>query len=251
MARQPQELTEFSTLPTPVGEESGALLWVPERKVREGNIPARGTTLKDFMAGKVSKGDAVGRGFGDYVFTRQGDLADGWRGFYFAKARTAEQIAMAYQTEEEIRLGIFWPAVLASGTSSNIRSYNDAGGAYVSGTAYKFTYAKPAYDGPTRVVTEFFASHAPFSIGTPAGMQPTPCTLDYAIGSISIPACLHGEVTLEYTIPSDHPNYEGKTFSSTTPATVPATRPSTLVMSDGYRFENGVYIRRKETAYAP
>lgn len=253
MAREPQELTEFTSLPTPVGSESAGLLWVPERVIREGGIPPLGTTLKNFMPGKVSKGDAVGRGFGDYVFTRQGGLEGGWRSFYFARVRSSGEIATAFRTETQIRLGMSWPAVLTSVATGNLLAYNDAGGTYIASTVWKPVYAVPEYDGPTKVVVEWFASHAPFSLGAASGMQPTGLVLDYGIGSVSIPPCLHGTVTLRYEIPSNHPNYPAQGIEDTFPATTPVTRPSTLVLSDGFRFEeeNGLYIRRRETAYAP
>lgn len=238
------------TVPTALVNVSSGLLWVPEALVKENSIPARGTTLREFMP-LVNKGRAIVDGFGGYKLTMAGELQDGWRAFWFAKERSAEEIATAYLTETNIRLGILWPAVLTSGTSANVLTKKDGGGTYVSGTAYKFVYGKPAYDGPTKVVTEFFASHTDFSIGTPSGMQPTGCTLDYGIGSISIPPCLHGSVTLQYVIPSDHPTYGAATYSDTFAATTPATRPGTVVLSDGYGFENGIYIRRKETAYEP
>jgi hypothetical protein len=250
MAKESLETNPFMTVPTALVSVSSGLLWVPESAVKEDSLPARGTTLRDFMP-NVHKGRAIVDGFGGYKLTMAGELQDGWRAFWFAKERTAEQIATAYLTETEIRLGMLWPAVLSGGTSANVLTKKDGGGTYVSGTAYKFTYAKPVYDGPTKVVTEFFASHTDFSIATPSTMQPMGCTLDYGIGSISIPPCLHGSVTLEYVIPSDHPTYAAATFSDTFAATTPATRPNTLVLRDGYRFENGIYIRQKETAYAP
>lgn len=251
MARDAQEPCLFTTVPTALASESAGLLYVPEKAVKEGSIPPEGTKLKDFMP-KANKADAQPRGFGDYVFTQQGDLQDGYRSFWFSKVRSPEEIAVAFRTEDEQRLGVYWPAVLGTVVAGNLLAYlPDGVSTYVASTVWDFVFSKPAYDGPTKVRVEFFASHAPFTIPAAAGMQPMGGVLDYGIGSVTVPECLHGAFTLSYVIPANHPNYPEQSVSKDFAATTPTTRPESFVLRDGYRFENGLYIRRRETAYEP
>lgn len=244
------ESSPFETVPTQVPGLDSGLLWVRESLIREDSVLARGTTLLDFLP-EANKGNALDRGFGSYVLTLAQQAQNGWRPFWFAKVRTAEEIAVAFDTEEQVRQGIYWPAVLSTVDSANLLAYTADSDTYVAGTAYKFNYALQAYDGPTKVLIEYFASHTKPTIAAASGMQPRGGALDYAIGSITVPECLHGALTLSYQIPDNHPSYEGKTFSVTIPATVPTMRPSSFVISDGYKFMDGLYIQRRETAYAP
>ncbi len=244
------ESSPFETVPTQVPGLDSGLLWVPEKLIQADSVLARGTTLLEFLP-TADKGDALSRGFGSYVLTLAQQAQNGWRPFWFAKVRTPEEIAIPYDTEEEVRLGIYWPPVLQTVNPDNVLAYTADGDTYVAGTAYDFVYSQKAYDGPTKVLVEFFASHTKPTIPAANGMQPMGGVLDYAIGNITIPDCLHGELSLSYQIPDNHPTYVGKTFSKTIGATAPTTRPSSFVMRNGYKFMDGLFIQRRETAYAP
>jgi hypothetical protein len=248
--RDQAETSFFTTVPTALVGEDACVLYVKESDITASTVRTRGMTLSAFMP-IVDKEDAVMRGFGEYVLTKQGDLQDGYRAFWFAKQRSPEEITTAYDTEEELRLGISWPAVLTTVNTGNLLAYTADGDTYVASTVWKFVYGKPAYDGPTKVLVEYFASHTKFTLGAAEGMQPMGGTLDYGIGSVSFPPCLHGNFRLTYEIPENHPNYPGQGIYQDFAATTPPMRPTSFVLRDGYRFENGLYIRRRETAFAP
>lgn len=247
--REPQELTTFTTVPTPVGEESAGLLWVPERMVEAGNVPALGTALKDFMV-RADKADALSRGFGEYVFTQQGGMADGWRSFYFAKLRSAEEIAAPYRTLTGVRSGIPWPAVFGSMATGNLLAYDESGTSYIEGTVWKPTWARKYYDGPVDTVEEWWASHTPFTIPVAAGMQPRSEVFDYGVGSFTLPECLHGALTLTYVI-AESTRRPAQSASMTFDATNLTDWPDYIVLQDGQTFEDGLYIRRRLKALKP
>lgn len=247
--RDPREETPFQTMPTVKPGEIAGLLWVREDKVRGDFTLAAGTTLSNAFAG-LPKGDALVRGFGSYVFTDNGPKEQGWHGFWFARPFSSGEKTTAFRTVTEVRGGIYWPAVLSGLNVRNFKAYDGDGTEYTADVIWDFQL-RDAYDGPTRVVIEYFASHEPHTISMPTSMQPEGGTFYYGVAQVSIPKCLHPSITLEYSTGNASTRFPWQTFSKTFPATNLTAWPATLVIDDGETFDSGLYIRRKVTAYRP
>jgi len=249
MPRDPRETTPFETVATVKPGEVAALLWVPENQIRGDFSLTVGTTLQAALP-LVSKGDGLGRGFENYVFTDNGPVDAGWHGFYFARPFSSGEKTTAFRTVTEIRGGIYWPPVMAGLNVRNFKAYDADGVEYTADVIWDFNL-RDAYDGPTKVVIEYFASHEPHTIATPTTMQPEGGTFFYGVGQVSIPRCLHPSLELIYSTGSASTRYPLQTFVKAFPNTNLTSWPATLVIDDGEKFDNGLYIRRKVTAYRP
>jgi len=250
MARENPETSLFTTVPTVLVGERACVLYVPEAKLQAGTATALGTTLQNFMPG-VLKGRALTDGYGPYVLSQMGELADGLQAFWFARPRSSDEIATAFRTVEELKQGLYWPPVLTSVAIANLAEYDSTGTSYISNAVWDFVWAKMGWKGPTKVVTEWFASHAPFTtIADPQGMAEMGGTFDYGVRSMSLPPCLHPLLELSFTIPESS-RYPVQTFTKEFLATNVTDWPSTLVIEDAQTFENGLYIRQRQTAYKP
>jgi hypothetical protein len=247
--RDTREQTPFETVATLKPGELAGLLWVNEDALRAATPLTLGTTLANFLPG-VPKGDALRRGFGTYVFTNDGPKEGGWHGFYFARVFSSEQKTTAFRTMTEVRGGIYWPPVLTGANVRNFQAFDGDGGLYTADVIWDFQI-RDSYDGPTRVVIEYFASHEPHTIAMPTSMQPEGGTFYYGVAQVSIPKCLHPLLQLNYSTGSASTRFPLQTFSKSLPATNMTEWPASIVIDDGEVFDNGIYLRRKVTAYRP
>jgi|LakMenEpi03Aug12_release.lakeMendotaPanAssembly.Ray.scaffolds.fasta_scaffold753545_1 hypothetical protein len=247
--RDPREQTYFETVPTAVPGLLSGLLWVHEQLLLASSTLTVGTTLANFLP-SAPKGDARAKGFNDYVFTDFGPVDQGWHGFYFAKPFSSGEKTTAFRTTTEIRGGIFWPPVLTNLTVANFLAKDADGTVYTADVIWDFSLTD-SYDGPTRVVLEYFASHEPHSISAPTTMKPEGGTFYYGVAQVSIPKCLHPSFTLTYSTGTNNKRFPYQVFSRTFPATTPTAWLDSFTVDDGETFDNGIYIRRKVTAYKP
>lgn len=247
--RDPREETPFQTIATLKPGELAGLWWVHEDRLRSDFTLAAGTTLAAALP-HLPKGDALVRGFGTWVFTENGPVDQGWHGFYFARPFSAGEKTTAFRTVTEVRGGIYWPPVMSAVNVRNFKAYDGDGTEYTADVIWDFQL-RDAYDGPTRVVIEYFASHEPHTISMPTSMQPEGGTFYYGVAQVSIPKCLHPQIELEYSTGNASTRFPWQTFSKTFPPTNLTAWPATLVIDDGETFDNGLYIRRKVTAYRP
>lgn len=247
--RRPRESNEFETRDTLVPGKIAGILWVNEDHIRADSTLTAGTTLANFLPG-VPKGDAIRRGFGSYVFTQNAGKDGGWHGFWFARPFSTEEKAAAFRTMTEVRGGIYWPPVMTSANVRNFQAYDGDGTLYTADVIWDFQI-RDSYDGPTRVVIEYFASHEPHTISMPTSMQPEGGTFYYGVAQVSIPKCLHPLITLNYSTGANSTRFPLQSFSKTLPATNVTEWPATIVIDDGEVFDEGIYIRRKVTAYRP
>jgi hypothetical protein len=121
-----------------------------------------GTTLANALPG-MSKGDALVRGFGSYVFTDNGPVENGWHGFWFARPFTAGEITTPFRSVTELRGGIYRPAVLGGINTFQFKAYDGDGAPYTADSIWDFD-VRDSYDGVTKVLIEYFASHQPHNI---------------------------------------------------------------------------------------
>jgi len=249
MARDPREDCPFETIATLKPGEVAGLLWVPEAAIRGDFTLTPGTTLANALPG-VSKGDAIPRGFGSYVFTDNGPVQNGWHGFWFARPFSAGEITTPFRSVTELRGGIYWPAVLGGFSVYNFQAYDSDGVKYIADVIWDFSL-RDSYDGPTKVLIEYFASHTPHSITTPTSMQPEGGTFYYGVAQVTIPKCLHPIITLSYSTGTNNSRYPYQNFSKQFPATNLTAWPATITVDDGETFDNGLYIRRRVTGYRP
>jgi len=247
--RDSREQTPFETVATLKPGELAGMLWVNEDALRATTPLTLGTTLANFLPG-VPKGDALRRGFGSYVFTNDGPKEGGWHGFYFARAFSSEEKTTAFRTMTEVRGGIYWPPVLSGTSVRNFQAYDGDGSQYTADVIWDFNL-RDSYDGPTRVVIDFFASHEPHTISMPTSMQPEGGTFYYGVAQVSIPKCLHPVLGLGYSTGSNSTRFPLQTFSKIFPATNMTDWPASIVIDDGEVFDNGIYLRRRVTAYRP
>lgn len=247
--RDSREQTPFETVPTLKPGELAGMLWVNEDALRATTPLTLGTTLANFLPG-VPKGDALRRGFGSYVFTNDGPKEGGWHGFYFARAFSSEEKTTAFRTMTEVRGGSYWPPVLSGASVRNFQAYDGNGSQYTADVIWDFNL-RDSYDGPTRVVIDFFASHEPHTISMPTSMQPEGGTFYYGVAQVSIPKCLHPLLGLGYSTGSNSTRFPLQTFSKIFPATNMTDWPASIVIDDGEVFDNGIYLRRRVTAYRP
>lgn len=247
--RDPREQNPFEVIKTVKPGELAGLLWVREEHLRGSTTLTAGTALSAFLTA-APKGDAISRGFGSYVFTENGPAEAGWHGFYFARPFSAGEKTTAFRTLTDVRRGIFWPPVLAGLNVYNFQAYDADGAEYTADIIWDFNL-RDAYDGPTRLVIEYFASHEPHTISTPTSMQPEGGTFYYGVGQVSIPRCLHPYMELTYSTGNASTRYPWQTFTKAFPATNLTAWPATQIIDDSETFDNGLYIRRKVTAYRP
>jgi len=252
MARESLETSPFATVPSVLGLGFVGVLWVPEKVIIAEAAPLDGTTLKNFLpkVPSVNKGRALTDGYGDFVLTLAGEQVDGWQAFYFAKQRTPEEIAVPYKTERADRPGVPWAGVMLAPVVADLVKYDGDGGTYVDKTVWDFQWGDRYYDGPCKIVEEYFASHASHNIPDPIKMQPQGGSFDYGVGGMTVPECLHGELPLEYDI-GEGPVYPAQTFNKTFPATTPTTRPDEMILEDGEKLTGGLWIRKRVRAFKP
>lgn len=243
------ESSPFETMPTQVPGLDSGLLWVPEKLIQEDTPQAPGTKLKDFLP-QANKGDALDRGYGDYVLSLAQPAQQGWRPFWFAKERSPEEIAVAFRTKPGLTMGMYWPPVISTPVAAYLMAYDENGDSYVDQIVWDFAYADKAYRGPTKIVEEYFASHAPITFSLPDRMQEQGDFFDYGLGSVTIPPSLHGSFTLEVVIPESS-RRPTQTFTKIISATTPATRPDEVVIDIDDNFDAGIFIAKKVTAYKP
>ena len=249
--RDPRDQPPFETVATLKPGELAGLLWVREEALQATTALTPGTTLANFLnTVAVPKGDAIARGFGSYVFTNDGPSDSGWHGFYFARVFSSEEKTTAFRTMTEVRGGVYWPPVMNSANVRNFQAYDGDGTQYTADVIWDFQI-RDSYDGPTRVVIEYFASHEPHTIAMPTSMQPEGGTFYYGVAQVSIPKCLHPLLQLNYSTGSDSTRFPLQTFSKLFPATNVTEWPATIVIDDGEVFDKGIYLRRKVTAYRP
>lgn len=247
--RDPREENPFESVPTAKPGEFAGLLWVHEDRIRGDTTLAAGTTLANAFTG-APKGDAIRRGFGAYVFTDFAGKSGGWHGFWFARVFSNGEKTTAFRTTTDIRQGIPWPAVLQSIATTPFLAYDSNGSSYTADTIWEFGF-KDAYDGPTKVTIEYFASHEPHTITVPTTMRPQGGTFDYGAGSVTFPPCLHPVMNFTFNTGTTSSRYPYQIISRIFQPTNVPDWPSTLVIEDGEVFSNGLYIRRKVTATAP
>jgi hypothetical protein len=251
--RDPREECPFETVTTAVPGELAGVLWVNEDKIRATSTLTLGTTLALFLPG-VPKGDALRRGYGAYVFTQDAGKQGGWHGFYFARVFSSTEenpeTTTPFRTMTEVRGGIYWPPVLTNANVRNFQAYDGDGALYTADVIWDFQI-RDSYDGPTRVVIEYFASHEPHTIAMPTSMQPEGGTFYYGVAQVSIPKCLHPLLELNYSTGANSTRFPLQSFTKLFPATNVGDWPATIIIDDGEVFDNGIYIRRKVTAYRP
>jgi hypothetical protein len=247
--RDQREQSPFETVPTAMPGVLAGVLWVHEKYLLAAAAMTVGTTLGNFLPA-APHGDARAQGYNDYVFTDFGPVQEGWHSFYFAKVFSDVEKTTAFRTVPEVRGGIYWPPIYASGNIYNFQAYDRDGVKYTADTIWDFN-VRDAYDGPTRCVIEYFASHEPFSISAPTTMQPEGGTFYYGVGQVSLPRCLHPEILLTYSTGVNNARYPLQAFSKTFPATNWTEWPAIQIVDDGQTFDNGIYIRRTVTAYRP
>ncbi len=247
--RDPAETSFFTTVPTALVGEDAVVLYVKESEITDSTVRTLGMTLTAFMP-LLPKEDAELRGYGSYVLTKAGELADGMRAFWFAKQRSPEEIATAFDSDEGLRQGIYWPPVLNTVVTANLLAYDANLETYVASIVWDFSWTRKAWRGPTKVKVEYFASHEPFEVTVPTAMQDEGDFFNYGIGSMTLPPCLHGYLDLYVDIPesSRHP---AQTFERVMLATSLTNWPDTLVIDMDPSFDRGIYILKVTTAYKP
>jgi hypothetical protein len=144
----------------------------------------------------------------------------------------------------------YWPAVLNNSTPLDIRSATRK-----DGTIQRFifpNYLKNAYNGPcwAQKIEEWSAT-VPAAI-LPDVLNPMPIVYAGLNENFSIPACLHGTVTVTETAGSSDPVWvSGTSITQVFPATTFATWPTSVVASFSVRRLYGGFLSQKIVVYSP
>ncbi len=265
MPIEARETTHFYTLPTEDVAEDVAVLRVIESAIRADTVRTVGTALKDFMPDQP-KGDAIDRGFGDYILTRPGPKEDGYHSYFFAKPKTAAQMAVPFRSTPRAEV-IPWPTMMRNlhGGMARRIAFREADVFYDSQinnerTVREFVdkYEKiPGGQYATEIVVEEFQSPTPWPQLEVQTLVTTTVRYFYKGTQLSLD-CLHDDVT----IPEQLADFEldgdfGNPGAQEQPAGqfFPATRPKKwqpYVLSDDQEFRNGLYYRvRKRVVRLP
>lgn len=162
----------FEPIPSAVPGEVGFVFRVPGTEIGKFTMPTpRVTTYADFAApGRLRRGEYH---WDDMVFTHNEDGGAGYHAFYFHEARSRAQEAVAIRSETEW-LDMTWPDVLTTLAQTDFEAYDSNGDAYVADSVWETDFK--IYKGPTRVVTEYFASLRTFGTAD-AWVTATPYTV--------------------------------------------------------------------------
>jgi len=208
--------------------------------------------------------------WGTYVYTNaesEGDVL--W--FYFAKAKSAGDIATAFETtyEEEF---YSWPTIISSITFRSFTPYPVFGNDqwYITQDGYD------PYDGLTKIKIEKFLSNSPFAVTASLSPQPSPIWWNFGRREIgSTVSALHPQIIVPPTyFDAAGPTYATRDFYThagdygdppsggpspvaitkipavTFAATAATTWADHVVRSKTTKV-NGVYYWEKHTAIAP
>jgi hypothetical protein len=249
MARDKREDCPFETVPTKMPGVLTGVLWVHEKYLLASAAMTVGTKLGNFLPA-APHGDARAQGYNDYVFTDFGPVQEGWHAFYFARPFSTGEKTTAFRTTTVYQGGIYWPPVFAGASIYNFQAYDADGVKYTADTIWDFNI-RDSYDRLTKTIVEYFASHEPHTFSTPTLMQPEGGTFYYGVGQVTLPRCLHPEILLTYSTGVNNSRYPLQSFSKTFPATNLTEWPGTETIDDAEVFDEGIYIRRKVTAYRP
>lgn len=208
MARDAQEPMWYETRATADVGEDVLVLWVAQGQLVGEPTRTRGTTLGEFMP-ECPKGDALVRDYGGWVLTGNAGGGDGYRGFLFARPKTAKQKRTPWQSYVTLR-DVEWPDMLLElggvlGTyvhgGENETTFNSTAGSTVGSTAITRESFEDRYrlikGGmlPTRVRIERWQSATEFT-----GLfstRPMPDVVSYAHRGVSRSfLCLHEDVTV-------------------------------------------------------
>lgn len=249
------------TLPLPHPQKRGLLVEFEEAIFLANPLsclPPQGTKYSQFK--KLFSTD-FNRKFGDYVFTEQGpNSSAGNPTLYFAPPISDSEANIPFKTET--RFGNhYWPPILKALSfikdNSVPISVRAPGGATVFASRYyhREVYIPSVAEG-TRFTEDFFIYPYEPIIPQHDTPMPTRVSWDFLGTRGSFEECLHEKID----IPSLRTAFAAYTtanigaFGSLTGQTFPATNFTSwedYVVSDGYSFENGVYLRKRITVTPP
>jgi hypothetical protein len=197
-AREP---THFETRPTEDVGEVSALLWVNETFMHASTTITTGTTLAAFLPA-VPKGDALTRGFGDYLLSAPAGKRDGYHGYLFAKPKTAVQKRTPFRSVTKV-MPVSWPNWLRNLHGGMVeRVLNmESGASGATATSNTVTRREfqdryeliPGGQISTEVMEEEFHSPTPFTDLDSEIPVPTHVRYFYKGTQLSID-CLHDDV---------------------------------------------------------
>lgn len=246
---------EFEPIPSIEPGVPDFVVRVPSSLIRADKMPVLGSTYAAFQLPlSIRRNEGWTQSY-IYIFSGTGgssgqpDKSLLWE-FYFTKDRGTGDAVTPFRTMIEYIRGVYWPPVLETITWGNFSAYDSSGVEYIADTNWDITL-KSAYDGPTKVVTEYFASHAPFTLTAPTSMRPQGGVFYYGTGSLTLPQCLHPSFDLTFTTGTDNVRYPYQTFTKSFVATNYTNWPTTIILEDKQSYSNGLYLREKTTAYIP
>jgi hypothetical protein len=112
-------------------------------------------------------------------------------------------------------------------------------------------YLRNAYGGPLRAeISETFHVY-PVTPDETESMQPTAMDIGSPIGSVHVPACLHGDVQCDQSTGTAHPVYRYTTASFFFAKTNFTDWPKTYVASSSINPLRGGYLKRNLTIHRP
>jgi len=251
----PQEPNLLHFRATPKGGEYALTLRVPESRMGTFTMPTVGSTTYAACAAPL-KPRVNESTLASMVFTHNSAGAEGYHDLHFMPPRTGGADAVATDSIPGVLPSMWWPPVLG-GVDTGVSASG-----VVHLTPY---YTRPAYDGPTKILTEEFFSHTHHTLTEPSAMSiMRPEVYDGLLtvvgttlyddirGELHLPRCLRTTlVVTALIIPFSQGSVTYTQASLTIPATNLADWPATTILEDNEVKVEGGYLRRKVTAYKP
>ena len=153
--------------------------------------------------------------------------------------------------EFETTMPYTWPAVLQSWRVQPV-SRRPEPGADPTYDDMAFTYyMKKAWSGICKATVQVAWSKTKPLFTALEAMTPTTIQVDWPIGRVDVPSCLHEAISFSGTTGSEHPLYGLILFNYTVPATNYTDWPASLVVDYDVTPYKGGYLIKKTRVYKP
>ena len=255
-------IATYKPIPTPDLSKLSFSVTIPGRMVLPSKMPVSKTTTYAQFAGLgyPTAGDVDAEGandLGDYVyshFERAGSGAE----FFFVKpvpSGSTNPGEKDYPISSIIvsRAAYTWPAVCLSAPNAYpINRYQQPGGGSTYVERYNWeVQMKEAWRDAHDVRIEEFWSDTKFNITTAARPRPQGYIFDYVLGTFTLPPCLHGLHSYDFSTGSSNYLYPLINSTGTFAGTNFIDWPNEVVLVDEQRPYEGGFLRHKETALKP
>ncbi len=242
------------------------ILHAPSSSVNIDRIPARGTTMRVMEnLGLGLDCDGCSDTERNYIFSHidaNRAISENLLALYFVKDLSGHETDVVHTEYSEDDLG--WPPVLGSvllcGIAAAPGGHECVGGATsptlqvldTDTPSSDVRWTRDAYSGPTKLKHEFFLSNNPLAVTNPVPqMYGRSIHFDRRVLSVSIPPCLHIQVTVPDMFVETPGGQTGTYSSQNFPATIQTDWVDYEKSISKPQFVDGLWMTVKTTALKP